>query len=71
MSQQNQRVLCSGCGHAMLQTLGVPRSAEDMERFFGLPEACTQWECPHCFAKVFIGMDTCRTYPWREPIGWA
>lgn len=63
-------VFCTGCGHAMLQALGAPRTAEEMERFFAIQEACTQWECPQCFSKVFVGVQTRATYPWRDPTGW-
>jgi hypothetical protein len=70
-SPEHRPVVCSSCGHAMLQALGVPRTAEEMERFFGIREACTQWECPRCFGKVFVGVDTRTVYPWRHPIGWG
>ncbi len=62
---------CPACGHRMLKVLGVARPAADMLRFFEIPEACTQWECPRCFSKVFVGVDSGNTYPWRDPVGWG
>ena len=70
MSGSRQTVLCAGCGVEMLQALGAPRSAQEMETYFEIPEACTQWECPRCFSKLFIGVDTQSIYPWRDPVGW-
>ena len=70
-SGENRTVVCPSCGHGMVQALGEPRTAEEMERFFRIPEACTQWECPQCFGKIFLGEETGATYPWRHPIGWG
>jgi hypothetical protein len=71
MRDNGQEVLCPECRTPMLQALGIPRPPEEMGRYFGISESCTQWECPRCFQKLFVGVDTQTTYPWRDPVGWG
>ncbi len=70
MQANRSELECPNCGSTMLKALGVARSANEMEQFFGIAESCTQWECPRCFHKLFIGTSTGNTYPWRDPLGW-